>query len=69
MNDADTIIKSGFVLKSSAVNCSEVISPHIPEKADTEVSNKELMKVENDPDRATEVRQRGCGPRRQQELG
>lgn len=69
MNDADTTVKSGFVPKPSAVNCSKVISLHIPEKADTEMSNKEHMKVENDPDRATEVRQRGCDPRRQQELG
>lgn len=69
INDADTVIKSVFVLRSSAVHCSKVTSLHIPGKADTEVSNKENMKTENNPDRASEGRQRDCDSRRREELG
>lgn len=54
----DTVIKSGFVLTSSAVHCYKVMSLHLPGKADIEMSNSE-KKTGKDPDRVTEGRQRG----------
>ena len=54
-----TVIKSGFVLTSSAVHCYKVMSLHLPGKADTEMSNRERKKTGKDPDRVTEGRQRG----------
>ena len=40
MMQTDTVIKSGFALRSSAVHCYKVMSLHLPGKADIEVSNR-----------------------------